>query len=434
MRILRVVLILLCILQPKSVDAISIIRDAEIEDVLTEMAQELFKIANLNPKLAKVYVVNSDEINAFTIGGGYIFITSGLLMKFTNPLKALAVMAHETGHIAAGHINKRIHILEEYSKFFSLAAVAGILGTVATGSPEAMALLLGCVMTGDRLLARYSREEELAADALSAIYMNKLGYSAKYMIDVLNDFKDIEIINGGSNIPQYIRSHPAPSFRISAIKSNKKLLFIADKNTIKFADNFTKRYKRAIAKLAEFLLKKQLSTEDSDDYIKAMHLIACGRHKEAIGILKKFIKEHFEDVYAKDMLAQAFFESGNAQESVKIYQQIYSKKAHTLIRLNYAKALIEADKDINLAIKILTKIRHDEIHGSEVFHWLAKAYAKQGREGPADLMLAYEQFTRQDFKTARQLSKRAEAKLDKIKDKSYIRQNKDLMSILERSR
>lgn len=430
MQVVRAILIWLCFCLSQLADAISIIRDTEIEAVLTDMAQDLFKAAGLNPKSAKVYVINSDEINAFTIGGGYIFITSGLLIKYSNPLNVLAVMAHETGHIAAGHVSKQTHVIEQHSKFLPLAALAGVLGSVITGSPEAMTIFLGCAMTSDRLLARYSREEELAADTLSAIYMNKLGYGAQCMIDVLNDFKDIEIISGGEHIPTYIRSHPKPNDRMASLKSNKKLTIGLGKQSSKFDGP----YERAVDKIKMFLGKHStlpMKDANNTEYITAVKFLVNGRYQDAIDILRKLTKKMPDDVYVQETLAQALFENGNAKEAVKVYERIY-KNDHPLIRLGYAKALIEANDRLDIAIKLLITIKNDEIHGDEVFHWLAKAYAKQGREGVADLMLAYEQFAQQNFANANALLKRAQLKLDNVRDKAYVKQSEDLSALLQK--
>ena len=115
----RIFLIIICVSfsfsQIKAEEDITIIRDAEIEETLTEIVQKIFDVAGLRKKSAKVYVVHSDSINAFTIGNGYVFVTSGLKKKKKNPLNLIAVLSHETGHLAAGHIDSMVSRLQNSS-------------------------------------------------------------------------------------------------------------------------------------------------------------------------------------------------------------------------------------------------------------------------------------------------------------------------------
>ncbi|MDR2158390.1 MAG: M48 family metalloprotease, partial [Holosporaceae bacterium] len=219
MKLLRILLASFFLLAKGSAEAdLCLVRDAEIEETLTEMAKPIFKIAGLRPKSAKIYVVNSEIPNAFTTGNGCIFINSGLLLQFKNPLHLLGILCHETGHIAAGHIYRHMSVLEQRSKNFMLAMTAGILGTMAAGSDGAMALCLGYLMTDERLYLRFSRGEEFAADALAAAYLEKLGYGPDVLVDAFDMFQRMDVLNGEENLAVYIKTHPKTSDRISALR------------------------------------------------------------------------------------------------------------------------------------------------------------------------------------------------------------------------
>src|SRR5271156_101175 len=83
---------------------ISIIRDTEIEAILHEEADPIFVAAGLDPKAVQIHLVESNEINAFSAGGEQIFLFTGLILQTKNPNQLIGVIAHETGHIAGGHI------------------------------------------------------------------------------------------------------------------------------------------------------------------------------------------------------------------------------------------------------------------------------------------------------------------------------------------
>ena len=81
-----------------------LIRDAEIEGLLRLYTRPIFKAAGINPKSVKVYIINDSRINAFVAGGQRIFVNTGLITQSKTPNEVIGVLAHETGHIAGGHL------------------------------------------------------------------------------------------------------------------------------------------------------------------------------------------------------------------------------------------------------------------------------------------------------------------------------------------
>src|SRR4051794_1691946 len=82
----------------------TIIRDTEIEEDLKGWTKPIFEAAGLNPDSVHIVLVQSNDLNAFVAGGSNIFIYSGLIAATKNPGELLGVIAHETGHIAGGHL------------------------------------------------------------------------------------------------------------------------------------------------------------------------------------------------------------------------------------------------------------------------------------------------------------------------------------------
>ena len=93
----------------------SLIRDAEIEGLLRQFAKPVFKAARINPASVTVYVIADDSINAFVAGGQRIFVNTGLFTKTKTPEEVIGVLAHETGHIAGGHLSRLNSELERAS-------------------------------------------------------------------------------------------------------------------------------------------------------------------------------------------------------------------------------------------------------------------------------------------------------------------------------
>jgi len=127
-------------------------------------------------------VLNSTEVNAFALPGGYVYITRGLLAYLNTEAELAAVLGHEIGHVTARHAVRQQ----------SAATVTGILGSVLAagvgvqGTQDIVNVLGGAVLQG------YGREHELEADRLGAEYLARSGYDPHAMIEVIGILKDQE--------------------------------------------------------------------------------------------------------------------------------------------------------------------------------------------------------------------------------------------------
>ncbi|MBM3609084.1 MAG: hypothetical protein FJX29_11660, partial [Alphaproteobacteria bacterium] len=83
---------------------ISLIRDAEIEQLIRDYANPLLKAARVNAGATKIYLIGDRRFNAFVAEGRNIFINTGAIMEAETPNELIGVLAHEIGHIAGGHL------------------------------------------------------------------------------------------------------------------------------------------------------------------------------------------------------------------------------------------------------------------------------------------------------------------------------------------
>lgn len=194
----------------------SIERNPEItldpDPLMTERVREVGKrIAAVSERQEVNYtfrVIDKDEVNAFSLPGGYIFIFKGLVDKVDTDDELASVIAHEVAHVVARHSVKRLQGELGYS-------ILQIL-MVATGSAKGQDI--GRIDNAfGQLIMSYSREDEALADRLAVKYLKKAGFDPMAMLSFL---KKLQEVSKKEPIRPYrdYRSHPYIADRIRMVK------------------------------------------------------------------------------------------------------------------------------------------------------------------------------------------------------------------------
>lgn len=152
-------------------------------------------------------VIDMDEVNAFALPGGYIFLFKGLVEKVDTDDELASVIAHEIAHIVARHSVKRLQGGIGYT-------ILQIL-MVATGTSAGDARRIDNAF--GQLAASYSREDEALADRIAIRYLKKAGFNPVAMISFL---KKVQEANRNAPLRPYssYRSHPHIADRIRMVK------------------------------------------------------------------------------------------------------------------------------------------------------------------------------------------------------------------------
>ncbi len=152
-------------------------------------------------------VIDDEEVNAFSLPGGFVYVNKGLIDKVANDNELACVLAHEVGHIVARHSIKKLQAIMGYSILRLLTAP--IPGTGQVGNAADVAFT--------EIMVGYSREDELLADQLSSRYAKLAGYDPHGMITFL---KKLEEINRRKPLQpkSYFKTHPYVPDRIRVVK------------------------------------------------------------------------------------------------------------------------------------------------------------------------------------------------------------------------
>lgn len=161
-----------------------------LADYVTRIGQRLAQGSN-RPGLEYTFtVLDSPDINAFAMPGGFVYINRGLILYLQSEAELAAVLAHEIAHITERH-GSRQNILAKTSSVASLAL--GVLAAIGTGSGTVGSLAHDATATAGTAMVRgYGREMELEADREGARFMHRSGYDPMAMVEVLGAMKDQE--------------------------------------------------------------------------------------------------------------------------------------------------------------------------------------------------------------------------------------------------
>ena len=177
-----------------------------VEDVGMKLAHE-----SQRPNLPWHFtIVDSPAVNAFALPGGYIYITRGILPYLNNEAQLAGVLGHEIGHVAARHS------AQQYTR--AAATSVGVL--ISSIFVPAMRSLGGLAETGlGTMFLKYSRENELQADALGAEYAAAGGWDPAQVPEFLTTLARIDEVSDRSGTPNWLQTHPQPENRVDRVQA-----------------------------------------------------------------------------------------------------------------------------------------------------------------------------------------------------------------------
>ncbi|WP_317933436.1 M48 family metalloprotease [Halioxenophilus sp. WMMB6] len=156
--------------------------DEDLNAYVTEVGKRVAATSDRPDLDYHFFIIDSPDINAFALPGGYIYVNRGLLTYLQNEAQLAAVLGHEIGHVTARH-----HVRQQAAS--AGRDVGAVFAGILTGS---YSVASAAAQWSDAALAGYGRDMELEADGFGAEYLERAGYSPEAMIDVLALLKSQE--------------------------------------------------------------------------------------------------------------------------------------------------------------------------------------------------------------------------------------------------
>lgn len=399
-----------------------IVRDAETESLILGLLHPLLRAAGVDPGLVKIVLVQARPINAFVTSGNRLFLHTGLIQQSGDAAELAGVLAHEVGHIGGGHIAR---LPEELRNAMIGAVAAMLLGGAAAaaggrsmGGNAAGAIALGGQAMAMNQLTAFTRAQEQAADQFGVALLDRLGWSARGMVRVLERLQDQELLSVGRQDP-YFRTHPLSRDRMLFVQEHVARSRHSD---APLPAEVEAGFRMVRAKLDGFLdapLATWRRYPEADGsaparYARAIAQYRSGRADAALSLLDPLVRDRPGSPWLHELRGQILFEAGRPREAVEAYRQaVRLAPGEATIRTAYGRALMEAGDPALLPAAAGEFEASLRIERESAFTWrqLGIAQGRLGRMAEADLALAEEALLEGDYPAVRLLARRAEGAL-----------------------
>jgi beta-barrel assembly-enhancing protease len=219
------------------------VHDPKLESYLTAMARKLAGERGTEGFDYEVAIIQDDQLNAFTVGAGRLYVTTGLLAALNNEAQMAAVLGHEIGHVTEGHVARA-------QRDQTLIAAAGGTGTTMlaqtslAGGVDQGAVVAGSGMLVGAAINGYGRQQEEDADRLGLQYMVQAGYNPNEMPAVFEIFE--ERFGDQPGLVNFFHGdHPLNATRI---QMTERIIAANYAGDVENSTTNTKDYKKLVAK------------------------------------------------------------------------------------------------------------------------------------------------------------------------------------------
>ena len=402
---------------------VQLIRDAETEELIKDYARPIFKAAGLKPSNIRIHLVKDNSFNAFVVDSKRMFINTGTIIQAKTPNEIIGVLAHETGHIAGGHL---IRLRQAMKRAQTIAAIGMLAGAgamaagAAAGSGDAArvgtAIASSSPGIAQRTFLSYARTEETAADRAAIRYLAKTGQSARGMLETFRRFADQSLFSS-QYVDPYIQSHPLPRQRIAQIERlAKKSKYYSRKDSA----SLQLRHDLVRAKLAAFTQdpKRVMRSFKGRDlpslYAQAVVTYRLGNRNKAIRQVDQLIKAQPNNPYFWELKGQIYLETGMADNAIAPLNKAVSLRPDVgILRVMLGQAIISSknNRNYSAAVSHLQRGLQNDPDLAVGYRFLAQAYENLGNRAKAEIATANGYFASGDISGAKAMAARAKKKL-----------------------
>ena len=394
-----------------------LIRDTELERGFSELVQVMATKAGF-PSGIDIRLVMDNRYNAFVAGGRTVYIHSGLLLEARSAEEILGVIAHEIGHLAAGHVPLRSEDIKNAGVANALTALAAAAVAASGSSDAALGVLMGGTDQAKRQYLSASRNDEAVADGWAVRLLDHAGISSSGLANLMRRMASPRALPENRQA-SYYRTHPGANERVALFEDH---LSTSPAREARLPREVEMQMLRLVTKTRAFaidpmiILQKPVKQNWADaheserlaGYARAIAYYRrgdLGRAQDEINIM---IKASPDDSYFHEFAGDIALSAGNIETSVIAYQNALDIAPDSpQISVSLGRALIAGgtEEQLSRAISVLEQASVGEPDWAFAKRQLAIAYGRSGIIGIADMLLAEEAIllgkTEQGLKLAR---------------------------------
>ena len=395
-----------------------LIRDTELEHGFSELVKEMAAKAGF-PDGVEIRLVMDNRYNAFVAGGKTIYVHSGLLLEARSAEEILGVIAHEIGHLAAGHVPLRSEDIKNAGVANALTAIAAAVA--ATGSSDAaLGVLIGGTDQTKRHYLSASRNDEAVADGWAVKLLDHAGISSSGLANLMRRMASQRALPE-TRQASYYRSHPGANERVALFEDHLSTspvrgALLPLEVEMKMLRLVTKTRAFAIDPL--IILQKPVKQswagtqgrEKLAGYARAIAYYRRGDLERAQKEINTVIDTYPNDTYFHEFAGDIALSAGDIDASVIAYQNALKiAPSSPQISVSLGRTLIAGgtNEQLSLAITVLEQASAAEPDWAFAKRQLAIAYGRSGIFGIADMLLAEEAVLLGKTEQALRLARRA---------------------------
>jgi len=404
---------------PAAAQGLLLLRDTETERALRSYEDPLLKAGGLDPAGVKIYLVNDPTVNSFVAEGQNMFIQSGMIMFARNSLELKGVMAHETGHIVAGHLSRDTAAIQKATIPMLLSMVVGIAAIAAGAGQAGMLILMGGQGLAQDQFNAFSRVQESTADQIALKLLNKTHQSPRGLLATFTRLADEEA-RAYDRMDPYASDHPMGRDRVADLESEVEASPYKDVPEDPAVEH---EYEMIQAKLAGYIeplpavFNRYPVTDRSEParYARAMAYSRKPDLPKALAEINSLIKDEPNNPYFYEVLGQIYVSMAKPELGVAAYQRsvdLMPDAPQLRVALGAAQLATERPALAKPALENLKVALQQEDDDPFAWYEAAQAYSQMGNEPMADLATAERYYSVGAYAPAAMFANKARHGLD----------------------
>ena len=333
------------------------IRDTESEQLLREYTRPILRVAGLEKQNIQVVIINESAFNAFVADGRRIFVNYGAMMQSETPNQIIGVLAHETGHLAGGHLAKLREQLAQAQTQMIIAMLLGagalVAGARSGNGNSGLANAGAAAVAGPqemirRTLLSYQRQQEENADRAGVKFLTATSQSARGMYETFKRFTNDSLFAARGADP-YVQSHPMPAERVAALEEmarsspywNKK-----DDPALQLRHDMVRAKISAFMERQDTVYRRYPLSNDSMParYAHAIATYLHGDLRSALAQIDALIQMQPNNPYFYELRGQALLEGGKPVEAIApLRKAVQLSNNAPLIEMLLGQALVASN-------------------------------------------------------------------------------------------